>query len=98
MTRAPGLRAARVVLALALLGSPAVAATSRPLSHPPRAAVSASIARRAWAALVNFASRLGSGLDPDGAQASPPSGAPGSPAAQPATPTSDLGSIMDPNG
>lgn len=97
MTRAPGVRAVRVVLALALLSSPAIAATPRPVTPPPRAAVEPSVIRRAWTALVNLAAHLGSGMDPNGAQA-PQNGTHGSPAPPPATPTSDLGSGMDPDG
>jgi len=97
MTRAPGVRAARLVLALALLGSPAIAAGSRPVPVTPRAAVNSTVVHRAWTALVNLAARLGSGMDPDGVQAPPPNGTHASPAPPP-PPTADLGSIMDPDG
>jgi hypothetical protein len=98
MTRMLGGRAARWALALGLLGSPAVAAGSRKATAPPRVAVRSNAVRQAWTALVHFAARLGSGMDPNGAHASS-TGTQASPATTtPATPTSDRGSIMDPNG
>lgn len=98
MTRVLGGRAARWALALALLASPAIAAGSRQMTAPPRAAVRSNAVRQAWTALVSLAARLGSGMDPDGAPA-PSTGTQGSATATtPATPTSDLGSIMDPDG
>jgi hypothetical protein len=95
MTRMLGGRAARWALALGLLGSPAVAAGSRQATAPPRVAVRSNAVRQAWTALVHFAARLGSGMDPNGAPAPSAGGTQESPKAPPAA---DLGSIMDPNG
>jgi hypothetical protein len=99
MARSIRSRPLYLVLVLALLASPALAAVGQRSARPSvsKTAVAASWASSLWSSLVAIFGHLGGQMDPDGATVTKPSMPPTTSTIQPSV-TADSGGQMDPDG
>lgn len=96
MARSTRSRPLYLLLVLALLAAPALAARESP-KHKPAEKAAPSLAASAWTALLRLLAPSGGTMDPDGATTAKPATPPTASTIQPPA-TADSGAEMDPDG